>query len=299
VSFVPKVVSRRWRRPGPAGSGILTLPHADIRFRSAFDADYSLPHSHLLRVAAPRTIQVDLCATRKDSLGFDFERLPEDQAAEVCRRIDEEREKHGLPKKGILRHVFVHLTFGPQVVYHQPFSTGNPGDPANSAELDMTLQGDVNLVFHDTDDDDKEESGFEFTVAVQGSGNWFVLDPNRDNPAFSKAELDKSSLAAQAQLQLQAAYVFKSFEIAGLKLQFQFLLQAAGAVTYQYDPSKRKAGTSYSVAGAFGGELDIEIAKDTNFALQCTGGPNSGGTVDGTCGAFIKIQFDTAPKKKK
>jgi hypothetical protein len=299
MSIVAKTVIHRCKRPGPAGSGLLTLPHADLRFRSEFDADYSLPVSHLLKVAAPKSIQVHLCASNRSSMGPDYEELPRDQATQVCEKIDDERSKRGLPKKGIIRHVYTHVTFGPQAVYHHPFSTGRPGDPIPSLEADATLQGDVTLVLHDTDDDGNEESGLEFALAVQGSGNWFIIDPNQSDPTIAKSDIDKERLFTQGQLQLQAAYVFKSFEILGLKMQFQFLLQAAGAVGYGYDATKRKAVTSYSASGVLGGELDIDIGHDNNIALQCTGGANTGGTVDGMCGAFLKLQWELGKKKDK
>jgi hypothetical protein len=92
--------------------------------------------------------------------------------------------------------------------------------------------------------------------------------------------------------------VFKSFEIIGLKMQFQFLMQAAGAIGYGYDATKRKPSTSYSASGVLGGELDIDIGHDNNIALQCTGGANTGGTIDAMCGVFFKAQWEIGGKKK-
>jgi hypothetical protein len=271
----------------------LTLPHADIRFRRVFDNEYSLPRSHLLRIAVPRVVQIELRATSLDDLGPDFERLPDDQAEAVCNKIDEIREGQGKPPKG-LRHVYMHFALGPQVVYHQPFKRSDPRDPQNSAEVDETVQVDINLVFRDDDD-----RGFEFTATLQGSANFFVLDPNRDNPDITDPnELARSDHAQQGQLQLQLAYYFRSFTVLDTKLSLSLLIQAAGAATYQYDPTQKKAALSWSAAGAAGVGLDVELSDDTSLGFQITAGPNSAGTADFTASAVIKGQFDLGPKPK-
>jgi hypothetical protein len=94
------------------GIDILTLPHADLRFRRIFDNEYSLPRTHLLRIAAPRLVEIELRASRREDLGQDYERLPDDQAEEICNKIDEIREEEHKPRKG-LRHVYMHFTIGP------------------------------------------------------------------------------------------------------------------------------------------------------------------------------------------
>jgi hypothetical protein len=160
--------------------------------------------------------------------------------------------------------------------------------------VDATVQVDVNLVFRDDDD-----AGFEFTATLQGSGNFFVLDPNRSNPDITDPhELARGDHAQQGQLQLQLAYYFRSFSVLGTKLSLSLLLQAAGAATYQYDPTKKKAGLSFSAAGAAGVGLDVALTDDISLGFQLTAGPNSAGTGDLTGSAVIKAQFDLGPKTK-
>ena len=300
-------MARYWKRPGPLGSGILTLPHADLSFRSAFDADYSLPRTHLLHVAAPQSIQVEFRCSQREDLGPDYERLPAEHAEEICAKLDAEEEKRGIvTPKPLVRHVYMHFSIGPQAVYHQPFRHADPRDPLNSAEVDATAAVDINIVMRDDD-----APGFEFTATLQGSSNFLVLDPNRQNPDVRDPnDLARSDAFSQGQLQLQLAYFFKSFEVLGTKLSFSLLVQAAGSASYQYDPTKRKAGMSYGLGAGVGPGLDIELNENTSLSPQCTVGPtgafdgrfnSTGGTVDFTCGVVIKGQFGggtPAPKKK-
>jgi len=303
-------MGRFWKRPGPLGSGIFTLPHPDLNFRSAFDTDYSLPRSHMLHVAAPQSINVEFRCSQSEDLGPDFERLPEDQAKEICAKLDEEEEKQGIVNpKPLVRHVYMHFAIGPQAVYHQPFKHADPRDPLNSAEVDATVAVDINVVMRDDD-----EPGFEFTATLQGSSNFIVLDPNRKNPDVTDPnDLARSDAFNQGQLQLQLAYYFKSFLVLGTKLSFSLLVQAAGSASYQYDPTKRQAGMNYGLGIAGGGGLDIELNENTSLSPQCTVGPtgafdgrfnSTGGTVDFTCSVVIKGQFELgggkkpAPKKK-
>jgi hypothetical protein len=153
--------------------------------------------------------------------------------------------------------------------------------------------------------------GFEFTAAVQGAANFIVLDPNRRNPDITDPnELARSDHAQQGQLQLQLALFLRSFEVLGTKLSLSFLLQAAGAATHQYDPTKKQTGLTYSLGGAGGVGLDIELNDRTSFGLQGTVGPTgqydgrfnpTGPTVDFTFSAGLKVLLGkppTPPKKK-
>lgn len=294
-------MARAWKRPGPLGSGMLTLPHADITSRASFDADYSLPGSHLLRVAAPTHIEVELRCSQRDDLGPDYERIPPSEAAEICSKLDEEEEKRGIVKpKPLVRHVYMHLAIGPQAVYHQPFKRADPRDPLNSAEAGATAAVDINIVMRDDD-----APGFEFTAALQGAANFIVLDPNRNNPDVSDPnELLRANHTLQGQLQLQLAYYFKSFTVLGTKLSFSLMLQAAGSATYQYDPTTKQAGMSYGLGMAGGAGLDIELNDKTSLGPQCSAGPtgsfdgrfnSTGGTVDFACSVVLKGQFDLGP----
>jgi hypothetical protein len=203
----------------------------------------------------------------------------------------------------------MHFSIGPQAVYHQPFRHADPRDPLNSVEVDSTAAVDINIVMRDDD-----APGFEFTATLQGSSNFVVLDPNRQNPDISDPnDLARSEAFNQGQLQLQLAYYFRSFTVLGTKMSFSLLVQAAGSASYQYDPTKRKAGMSYGLGGAAGLGLDIELDENTSLSPQCTVGPtgafdgrfnSTGGTVDFGCAITNKGQFELgggkkpAPKKK-
>ena len=276
--------SRRIRYLGPMGVRSFSHLQPDLFFRSGLDSQYGMPSSDLLRLTVPTGIEIEFLITEKNFALPGWERLPDEDALQMCKQLNDIKIKEqGKPLKG--SHVFYHVTLGPQATHHHPFSSGSVRDPRNSAEVDAVLSADINVQFHE---DDKH--GFEFTATVQGSRNFFVLDPNRSNPDFRSLpaeEIKKSLRATQAQLQLQLAYAFNAIEIGKMKFSFSLLFQLVGGANFQYDPTMKKVALTWGKGAAYGFGLDIEhqSIKHVKLTVQYTqGGSASGDSVFGFTG---------------
>ena len=179
----------------------------------------------------PNSVRIEAVATFREELCGNLRRLP----AEVEKAVQD-----GVtPKISPLKKVVFEIAFGPQVVHHVPL---HPAQGSVGVETDAVFQADVNFVFHDED-----RKGLESSLAVQGSGNYFVVDPNRN----VKNEIPAGRFAGQGQVQVQVGYFFP-ITIAGQKFTFSTFLQFAGGATYQYDPAKRSPQLSSSLVGATG-----------------------------------------------
>jgi len=240
------------------------------------------------RIAFPRVTTVEVRASWRDKLCGNYVRTDERSEEILKKKLDDEKAKQNLPPTRILDHIYLQLQYAPQIVYHQPF---HPSQTMPGAEVDpLLLQVGVNFVFHDD-----EHSGFEFAVVLQGSFNYMFVDPNQNNPNETSA----GRQAWQGQGQLQAAYVFVNlFGVDGLSLNL--LVQAARAVSYQYDPTQQKNVTSRSTTLAGGFQISKSLGKDSPFSvgLQGTAGPSSNQTLDWTAQAIFQWQFDFLPKRK-
>ena len=292
-------MSRRFRYPGPMGSRSYSHLQPDLYFRSGIDAQYSVPSTELLRMTAPSGVEMEFLITQAESALPGWDRLPDKDAAEMCKQLDEiKREQTGRPLNGT--HVFYHVTLGSQVTSHHPYRIKSASDPRSSVEVDAVLAADINLQFHDDD-----EAGWEFTAALQGSRNFIVLDPNRNNPDFSSftpEDIKRSERATQAQLQLQIAYAFKAIETDKFKFSFSALFQLVGGANFQYDPSMKKVALTWGKGVAAGFGLDIEHSSISNvkLTLQGTAGTSASGdrirdfvgpTVDPSLSVGVKIEF--------
>ena len=267
---------RRFRLPGPLGSLGFTHPQTDINCRGVFDSDFGSPATQLVRVALPRGMDLFV----RQSGGRDprppFVRLSAEQSARICEVTNERRTQEKKPptKAVSFEGQFV---FGPQFTYHLPITV-----PKDSAEFDGVVQLNGVLKIH-TDD----EGGWEFSASLQGSGNWFVLNPFRDNPEAKN--IDRARLAGQAQLQLQAAYAFKSFKVGGRDLQISIIVPAAGAVTFQYDPVQKTAKPSFSRQLSAGVSFEYSLSDHFSVIAQIT----AGGTGPFSLPVFQTIELPT------
>ncbi len=252
------------------GSRSYSLLNPDPYFRSGRDSQYGLPEAQLIRMAAPSGVGVEFVITERDTFLPGYERFPNDQELEICKRLDEaKRQETGQPLKG--NHLFYHVTVGPQATTHQPFKIRSIQDPVNSGEIDAVVSVDFNLQFHEDD-----VHGWELTATAQGSRNFIVIDPNRNNPEFTglaREDKSRSDKAEQAQLQLQLAYAFDSIPVGKLKFSFSLLVQLVAGATVQYDPFMKKVGLTWGkgTAGGFGLDVEHSGIKGVKLPLQATG----------------------------
>ncbi len=255
-------MSRRRKRVGPAAAYSLAFAPPLVRQLSPSYSQYGLPTPTLLQVALPDLVSIQAVASFKEKVCGDFIRLRDEALKEIRALIDSLLQKQGKPKTNPLKHIFLDVAFGPQVVHHTPF---HPTQIRPGAEVDAVLQADVNFVFHDD-----EQPGLEFSIAVQGSGNYFFVDPNRNNPNETPA----GRVAGQGQLQLQVGYFFPNF--LGVKhLTFSAFLQTAGAATYQYNPNQRSPQWAYSATGAAGLGFGYDITDKITLGAQFWEGINT------------------------
>ncbi len=248
---------------------------------------YGLVRPMAVRIALPQIARVEIRVSSQDKLCGNYIRA-EDHIADILRqKANEELAKKKLPPTRTIDHIYLQVQFAPQIVYHQPFHSKQtmPG-----GEVDPIMQVGVNFVFHDD-----HHSGLEIGFVVQGSYNYFWLDPNANDPHETAA----GRHAWQAQYQLQAAYAFVDlFGVDGLTLDI--LVQAARAITYQYDPTQQRSVTSRSTAISGGIQVTKQLG-DSPFSIggQVTVGSGPSPTLDWTGQFIFQWQYDLRPKPKK
>ena len=250
---------------------------------------YGLRRPMAVRTVFPQVGSVEVRASWRDKLCGNYVRVDERAEEPLRKCLDKEKEKQHLPPTRAVDHIYVQVQYAPQIVYHQPFY---PSQTMPGAEIDpLLLQVGINFVFHDDD-----HSGFEATAVLQGSFNYSFIDPNQNNPNETAA----GRQAWQGQGQLQGAYVFVNlFGVDGLSLSI--LIQAARAISYQYDPTQQKNVTSRSATLAGGLQISKSLGKDSPWSvgIQGTAGPSTNQTLDWGVQAFILWNFDLLPPKPK
>jgi hypothetical protein len=252
-------------------------------------AFYGLRRPMAARIAFPLLSSVEVRASWREKLCGNYVRVegPEEPVLRKC--LDDKEKERGLSPTRVFDHIYVQAQFAPQIVYHQPF---HPSQTLPGAEVDpVLLQVGINFVLHDD-----QHSGFEVTAVLQGSFNYTFVDPNQNNPNETAA----GRQAWQGQGQLQASYVLVNlFGVDGLSLSL--LIQAARAISYQYDPTQQKNVTSRSSTLAGGFQISKSLGKDSPFSVgfQGTAGPSTNHTLDWTGQVIFQFQFDLMPPKPK
>lgn len=250
---------------------------------------YGLRRPMAVKTIYPQVSSVEVRASWRDKLCGNYLRVDERVEELLRKKMDEEKAKQNLPPTRTVEHIYVQVQYAPQIVYHQPFY---PHQTLPGAEVDPLLaQVGINFVFHDDD-----HNGFEVSSVLQGSFNYSFVDPNRNEPH----EIAAGRQAWQGQAQLQAAYVLVNlFGVDGLSLSI--LIQAAGAVSYQYDPKQQKRVTSLSAGAAGGFQINKSLGKDSPFSigLQGAAGPSTNKTLDWNAQVIFQWQFDARPKPKR